>query len=76
MTVKKRNDLASIATVSVPEAISKLTSAEQYIRDNKPDEALECISEALIHLDRVSEAYVEAQAERAAEEGGHLVGED
>lgn len=47
MTVRKRNDLASMAAVSVPEAISKLRDAEQDIRDSKPNEALKRIAETL-----------------------------
>jgi hypothetical protein len=76
MTVKKRNDLASMASMFVPEAISELRTAEQNIRDNKPNEALKSIAEALVHLDHLREAFAEACEERAAEEGGRLVGED
>ena len=68
--------LASKCSVCVPEAISELRIAEQHIRDGKPDEALKWIAAALIHLDQLSRAFVEASKERAAEEGGHLVGEE
>jgi hypothetical protein len=51
MTVKKRNELASMASTFVSEAISELRTAEQNIRDNKPNEALKWIAETLIHLD-------------------------
>jgi hypothetical protein len=76
MMVKKRNDLTSMASMFVPEAISELRTAEQNIRDNKSDEALKWIAEALIRLDHLREAIVEACKERAAEEGGHLVGDE
>jgi hypothetical protein len=68
MTVKRRNDLANMASVYVPEAISELRIAEQNIRDNDPNEALKWIAAALIHL----EAFVAACKERAAEEGEGL----
>ena len=76
MTVKKRNELASMASTFVSEAISELRTAEQNIRDNKPNEALKWIAETLIHLDPLREACAEACEERAAEEAGRLVGED
>jgi hypothetical protein len=76
MAVQKRNYLASKCSVCVPEAISELRIAEQNIRDGKPDEALKWIAAALIHLDQLSRAFVEASKERAAEEGGHLVGDE
>jgi hypothetical protein len=66
MTVKKRNDLTSMASMFVPEAISELRTAEQKIRDNKPNEALKRIAEALIHLDHLRQALTEACEERAA----------
>ena len=76
MTVQKRNDLARMASEFVPEAISELRTAEQNIRDNTIDEALKRIAEALIHLDHLREAFIEACKERVAEEAGRLVGED
>jgi hypothetical protein len=76
MTVKKRNDLAAIASLVVPEAISELRIAEQGIRDNNPDAALKSVAAARTHLDHLSAAVVDAYKERAAEEGGHLVGDD
>jgi hypothetical protein len=76
MTTKKRNELASVASMYVPLALDDLKAAEQSIRDNKPDEALKWIAEALIHLDHLREAFADASAERAAEEAGRLVGED
>jgi hypothetical protein len=43
-----------MASTFVPEAISELRTAEQNIRDNKPNEALKSITKALIHLDHLS----------------------
>lgn len=76
MTVQKRNTLASMCSVYVPEATSELRTAEQSIREDKPKEALKWIAAALIHLDQLNQALIEACKERAAEEGGHLIGED
>jgi hypothetical protein len=76
MTVKKRNDLAGVASRFLPEAISELKTAEQNIRDDKPHEALKTIAAALIHLDHMRQVVAEAWKERAAEEAGRLVGED
>jgi hypothetical protein len=76
MDVKKRNDLASMASVFVPDAIFELRAAEENIRDKKYDEALKCIAKTLIHLDHLRQAFAEACAERATEEAGHLRGED
>jgi hypothetical protein len=76
MTVKKRNDLASVASMFVPLAADELKAAERCIREQKPDEALKWISEALIHLDRLRQAFAEACEERVGEEAGRLVGED
>jgi hypothetical protein len=76
MTVKKRNELAAIASLAVPEAISELTIAEQGIRDNKSDVALKSVASARTHLEHLNAAVVDAYKERAAEEGGHLVGDE
>ena len=76
MTMQKRNDLTSRCSVFMPEAISELRAAEQSIRDGQPNEALKWIAAALIHLDQLNKAFVEASKERAAEEGGHLVGDE
>jgi hypothetical protein len=76
MTVKKRNDLASVASMFVPLAADELKAADRCIREQKPDEALKWITEALIHLDRLREAFAEACEERVAEEAGRLGGED
>lgn len=75
MKVQKRNDLASKCSMLVPEAMSELRTAEQSIRDGNPDEAFKWIAAALIRLDHLSKAFDEACKERAAEEGGHLVGD-
>ena len=76
MAVQKRNDLADKCSVLVPEAISELRTAEHHIRDGKPNEALKWIAAALIHLDQLNRAFIEASKERAAEEGGYLVGDE
>jgi hypothetical protein len=47
MTTKKRNELASVASMYVPLALDDLKAAKQSIRDNKPDETLKWIAEAL-----------------------------
>ncbi len=60
----------------MPEAISELRIAEQNVQGDKSNEALERIATALIHLDELGRAFVEASKERAAEEGGHLVGDE
>jgi hypothetical protein len=76
MTAEKRNALASKCSIYLPEAISELREAEQSIRHNESDKALKWIAAALTHLDQLNQAFIEACKERAAEEGGHLVGED
>jgi hypothetical protein len=76
MTVKKRNDLASVASMFGPLAADELQAAERCIREQKPGEALKWIAEALIHLGRLREAFAEACEEKVAEEAGRLVGED
>ena len=76
MTVHKRNELAVMAAASIPEAISELTLAEQHVLANQPGEALKRIREALFHLDRLKSPVVQAYRERAADEGGHLVGDE
>jgi len=76
MTVHKRNELAVMAAASIPEAISELTLAEQHVQANQPSEALKRIREALFQLDRLKSPVVQAYRERAADEGGHLVGDE
>jgi hypothetical protein len=76
MTIQKRNDLANKAAVAVPDAISALRLAEQHIQHNEPDQALKWIRAAQVHLDHLTGAVVEAYRERAADEGGHLVGDE
>jgi cob(I)alamin adenosyltransferase len=76
MSVHKRNELAIMAAASIPEAVSALYLAEQHVRANEPDEALERIRHALVHLERLKSPVVQAYRERAADEGGHLVGDE
>jgi hypothetical protein len=76
MAVKKRNDLASMASIFVPAAIENLRIAERNIEEKKYDEASKWIAEAVTRLDHLRKAFADACAERTAEEAGRLTGED
>lgn len=72
MMVKKTKELASVALMFVPLAADELKAAERCIREQKPDEALKWIAEALVHLERLRGAFAGACEERLAHETGRL----
>jgi hypothetical protein len=67
MTTDKRNALAAQSALCVPLALDRLTSAAQSIRDNKPEDALQQILDAQVHLHQLVPVFAEACEEAKTE---------
>jgi hypothetical protein len=67
MTTEKRNALAAQSCLYVPLAGNKLTAAAQAIRDQRPDDALEYITDAQGFLELLVPLFADACEEAKAE---------
>jgi hypothetical protein len=68
--MERRNTLTAQVALCVPLALDNLTSAAQLIRDNKPEDALQKIMDAQLHLEQLAPVFEAACEEAKSDDHG------